>query len=213
MNLTEKEISYQTTNSYSTLNQLTDKTKNIWFVCHGMGYLSRYFLKYFKDLNAEENYIIAPQAQSKYYIPPTFKHVGASWLTKENTLKETENVMRYFDSVFEAEQLPNDKNLIVFGYSQGVSVAMRYVARRQLMCSQMILHSGGIPKELNSDDFKFLKDQCKVSLIYGTQDEYLNDERMQYERNRAVELFGESIEIIPFEGKHIVNVEFLNGLV
>lgn len=213
MNLTEKEISYQTTNSYSTLNRLTEKTKNIWFVCHGMGYLSRYFLKYFKDLNAEENYIIAPQAQSKYYIPPAFKHVGASWLTKENTLKETENVMRYFDSIFEAEQLPKDKNLIVFGYSQGVSVAMRYVASRKLMCSQMILHSGGIPKELIADDFKFLKDQCKVSLIYGTQDEFLNDERMQYERHRVIELFGDSVKIIPFEGKHIVNVEFLKGLV
>ena len=36
---------------------------------------------------------------------------------------------------------------------------------------------------------------------------------MQYERNRAVELFGESVEIIPFEGKHVVNVEFLKGLV
>ena len=133
MNLEEKEISYTTTNSYATLNSLTDKTKNIWFVCHGMGFLSRYFLRYFSGLNEDENYVIAPQAQSKYYIPPKFKHVGASWLTKENTLKETENVMRYFDAVFEAEQLPNDKNLIIFGYSQGVSVAMRYVAKFKLI--------------------------------------------------------------------------------
>jgi predicted esterase len=178
-----------------------------------MGYLSRYFLKYFKDLNPEENYIIAPQAQSKYYIPPAFKHVGASWLTKENTLKETDNVMRYFDAVLEAEQLPKDKNLIVFGYSQGVSVAMRYVARRKLMCSQMVLHSGGIPKELIADDFNFLKDQCKVSLIYGTEDEYLNAERMQSETKRVHELFERNVTIIPFDGKHIVNVELINNLV
>ena len=59
---TEKEISYTTTNSYSTLNHYSNLTKNVWFVCHGMHYLSRYFLKYFKDLNKEENYIIAPQA-------------------------------------------------------------------------------------------------------------------------------------------------------
>ena len=213
MNSTEKEISYQTTNSYSTLNQLTKSTKNIWFVCHGMGYLSRYFLKYFKDLNPEENYIIAPQAQSKYYIPPDFKHVGASWLTKENTLKETDNVMRYFDAVLGAEQLPNDKNLIVFGYSQGVSVAMRYVAKRKLMCSQMVLHSGGIPKELVADDFKFLENQCKVSLIYGTDDEYLNAERMQNETSRIHELFDTKVTIMPFDGKHIVNVEMINNLV
>jgi len=212
MNSTEKEISYQTTNSYSTLNRLTESTKNIWFVCHGMGYLSRYFLKYFKDLNPEENYIIAPQAQSKYYIPPAFKHVGSSWLTKENTLKETDNVMRYFDAVLEAEQLPKDKNLIVFGYSQGVSVAMRYVARRQLMCSQMVLHSGGIPKELIADDFKFLQGNCNVSLIYGKDDEYLNAERMQSETKRVNELFDTNVSIMPFDGKHVVNVELINGL-
>ena len=213
MNSTEKEISYQTTNSYSTLNSLTKATKNVWFVCHGMSYLSRYFLKYFKELNPEENYIIAPQAQSKYYIPSAFKHVGASWLTKENTLKEIDNVMRYFDAVLEAEQLPKDKNFIVFGYSQGVSVAMRYVARRQLRCSQMILHSGGIPKELGADDFKFLQDNCKVTMIYGTHDEYLDEERMQYETNKVHKLFGENITVIPFDGKHVVNVELINSLV
>ena len=48
MNSTEKEIYYSVNNSYSTLNELTEATKNIWFVCHGMGYLSRYFIKYFK---------------------------------------------------------------------------------------------------------------------------------------------------------------------
>jgi predicted esterase len=213
MNSSEKEISYQTTNSYSTLNTLTEKTKNIWFVCHGMGYLSRYFLKYFKDLNPDENYIIAPQAQSKYYIPPAYKHVGASWLTKENTMNETANVMRYFDAVLEAENIPNDKNLIVVGYSQGVSVAMRYIASRQLHCSQLVLMSGGIPKELVADDFKFLERKAKITMIYGTEDEYLNDERMQHESNRVAELFGDKTNIIPFEGKHIVNVELINKLV
>ena len=211
MNSVEKEISYKTTNSYYTLNALTTKTKNVWFVCHGMGYLSRYFLKYFKELNPDENYIIAPQAQSKYYIQPAFKHVGASWLTKENTEKETANVMRYFDAVFKAENIPKDKNLIVVGYSQGVSVAMRYLATRQLQCSQLVLMSGGIPKELRKEDFKFLKAQ--VTLIYGTADEYLSNERMELEKTRAFELFGNSVNIIPFEGKHIVNVDLINNLI
>lgn len=211
MNSVEKEISYKTTNSYYTLNALTSKTKNVWFVCHGMGYLSRYFLKYFKELNSDENYIIAPQAQSKYYIQPAFKHVGASWLTKENTEKETANVMRYFDAVFKAENIPKDKNLIVVGYSQGVSVAMRYLATRQLQCSQLVLMSGGIPKELRKEDFKFLKAQ--VTLIYGTADEYLSNERMELEKTRAFELFGNSLNINPFEGKHIVNVDLINNLI
>lgn len=213
MNSTEKEISYKSTNSYSTLNNLTEATKNVWFVCHGMSYLSRYFLKYFKDLNPDENYIIAPQAQSKYYIPPTYKHVGASWLTKENTLRETDNVMRYYDAVLDAENISKDKNIIVVGYSQGVSVAMRYTSNRQLHCSQLVLMSGGIPKELVADDFKFLEGKAKITMIYGTEDEYLNDERMQSESNRVNELFGGDVTIKSFDGKHIVNVELINSLV
>ena len=207
----EKEISYITTNSYSTLNQLTEATKNVWFVCHGMGYLSRYFLKYFKDLDITKNYFIAPQAQSKYYLPPKYQYVGASWLTKENTVKETENIMRYFDSVFEAEKIPKDKNLIIFGYSQGVSVALRYIAKRQLKCCQLVLHSGGIPKELTKEDFKFLK--TKVTLTYGLNDEYLNENRMNEEKNRALELFGNQIIILPFEGKHEVNFDLIKNLI
>jgi predicted esterase len=176
-----------------------------------MSYLSRYFLKYFKNLDPEENYIIAPQAQSKYYIQPAFKHVGASWLTKENTAKETDNVMRYFDAVLEAENIPEHKNFFVVGYSQGVSVAMRYIATRKLQCNQLVLMSGGIPKELKTEDFEFLNSEVKH--IFGTNDEYLNDDRLTYETNRAVELFGNTVDIIRFKGNHIVNVELINNLV
>lgn len=210
MQSTQKEIFYTTTKPYSTLNKLTEKTKNVWFVCHGIGYLSKYFIKYFKNLNTEENYIIAPQAPSLYY-QKGFKHVGASWLTKENTLTETENIMSYFDAVLAEEKIPNHINLIVLGYSQGVSVATRYIKNRHLQCAQLVLHSGGIPKELVANDFKHLK--AKVSLIYGTKDEYLNEERIAYETSRAYELFGKDVNIIPFNGKHVVNVDIINGLI
>lgn len=210
----EKEITYHTTNSYSTLNTLSENTKNIWFVCHGMGYLSHYFLKYFTDLNLEENYIIAPQAQSKYYTPPKFKHVGASWLTKENTIAETKNVMRYFDAIFDAEKLPKHLNLIVLGYSQGVSVALRYVAQCQLKCSHIVMMSGGIPKELVANDFQFLNRETHISLIYGNNDAYLDEDRLVVEKNRAFELFGHcDLQIIPFEGGHEVKKELIYMLI
>ncbi len=212
MNSEEKEITYTTCNSYSTLNTLTEYTKNVWFVCHGMGYLSRYFLRYFKHLNAEDNYFIAPQAPSKYYIQPKM-HVGANWLTRDNTESGMQNILNYFDAVFEAENIPEDVNFIVLGYSQGVSVAMRYLAKRQLQCSQLVLHSGGIPKELTAKDFEHLSKDTKIKLIYGTEDEYLDAERIAQERQRAEELFGKKLTILPFEGKHVVNVDYINDLV
>ena len=88
----EKRLSYTISNTYSTLNEHTENTKTVWLVFHGIGYLSRYFLKYFKHLNPEENYIIAPQAQSKYYLNGEYRHIGASWLTKENTEEEIKNM-------------------------------------------------------------------------------------------------------------------------
>ncbi|WP_299096958.1 esterase [uncultured Winogradskyella sp.] len=212
MNSEEKEITYTTSNSYSTLNTLTERTKNVWFVCHGMGYLSRYFLRYFKHLSAEENYIIAPQAPSKYYMQPKM-HVGANWLTRDNTESGMQNILNYFDAVFEAETIPKNINLIVFGYSQGVSVAMRYLAKRQLQCSQLVLHSGGIPKELTAKDFEYLSEDTKVKLIYGTEDEYLDAERIIYEKQRAEELFENRLQIFPFDGKHVVNVDFINTII
>ncbi|WP_223034237.1 alpha/beta hydrolase [Hanstruepera marina] len=211
MNLSEKEISYTSTNTYAVLNELTDKTKNVWLVFHGMGYLSRYFLKYFESLNSEDNYFIAPQAPSKYYIGPKYRHVGASWLTKENTKKETKNVMNYVESLLQHENLPSNKNLIVLGYSQGVSIAMRYLALNQMNCSQLIIHSGGIPVELNQDDFKYYNG--KVSLIYGTQDEYLNEDRIKHEVEKAKSLFNDKLSVIPFDGKHVVNTDVIKRLI
>jgi len=213
MKATEKEISYTSRNTYSTLNTLTLQTKNVWFVCHGIGYLSKYFLKYFDELNPTENYIIAAQAPSKYYLGSKYRHVGASWLTKENTFTEIENVMNYFDAVFKNENLPENVNLYVLGYSQGVSVALRYVAKRKLKCSHLILMSGGIPKELEKNSFEFLKEKTQVSLIYGLQDEYFNAEYMKPEIDRFNTLFNKSGDIITFDGKHEIKKELLQNFI
>ncbi len=211
MNPREKKVSYQISNTYSTLNEFTSHTKKVWVVLHGIGYLSRYFLKYFKDLDNEENYIIAPQAQSKYYLNDQYRHVGASWLTKENTESEIENVLNYLNEVYKAEALQQAPNLIIFGYSQGVSVATRWVARNKIECSHLILHSGALPKELKSKDFEF-HDHTQVTMIYGTKDQYLNADRLKTEGDRAKELFGDRLETISFEGGHEVNVEIITQL-
>ncbi|MDH3322724.1 MAG: esterase [Flavobacteriaceae bacterium] len=210
MNTEQKEISYISKNSYDTLNILSKKTKNVWLVFHGIGYLSKYFLRYFKDLDPVENYIIAPQAPSKYYLGSKYKHVGASWLTRVDTIQETENLFRYVDAILDNEALPEKTNLIVLGYSQGVSVACRFVAARKLKCRHLVLMSGGIPKELLPADFEFLKDKTKVSLVYGTQDTHFDENSIRHEKDRFCTLFGDFSEIIPFEGKHEVKKELLS---
>src|SRR5699024_6603769 len=145
----EKQVSYKSTNTYSTKNTLTETTQNVWLCCHGLGYLSRYFIQYFNALEKSRNYIIAPQAPSKYYQKNDFKYVGASWLTKERTKPETENVLNYLDAVLEVEHIPPEKNFILFGFSQGVSVSMRWMASREIDPRLLVIYAGGIPEELS----------------------------------------------------------------
>ena len=205
----QKEVTYTATNTYHTLNELTEKTKNVWMVFHGMGYLSKYFIKYFSEMDAEENYIIAPQAPSKYYQGKNFKHVGASWLTRENTIADTHNILNYVDAVVEKE-LPDFKaNLIVLGYSQGVSIATRWVASRKIQCDKLILHSGGIPSELKTQDFEFLKSSAQVIYLYGNKDQYITEARETEEKLKGSKLFQSRLKIEVFEGIHEVNTAIL----
>jgi predicted esterase len=211
MGQVEKQVTYQTTNSYSTINTLTTKTKNVWMVFHGIGYLSRYFINYFKDLPAEENYIISPQAPSKYYLNNQYRHVGASWLTKENTQTDTKNALTYVDQVFAQENIPNHLNLIVLGYSQGVSIATRWVVKSKIKCNHLVLYAGGIPNEFEAKNFEFLtKNKTRITVLVGDKDEYINAERLKQESEKTETLFQGRAKQIIFEGGHEVKKELLH---
>jgi predicted esterase len=209
--MNEKQVSYQSVNTYSTLNDYTAKTENVWVVFHGIGYLSKYFLKYFRHLNQEKNYIIAPQAPSKYYLNEKYEHVGASWATRENTEQEIKNLLAYLDEVYKNEDLKNSKNLFFFGYSQGVSIVTRWMAQRKIQATHLILNSGRIPTELAPADFAFF--EGKVSFIYGEDDPFVNKEFLEQEEKRIRDLFPKNLEFIPFAGGHEVNKEVILKLV
>ncbi len=210
----EKTVSYAAQNTYLIQNPIGQKTKNVWLVFHGIGYLSRYFVKYFDRLNPNENYIIVPQAPSKYYLKNEYKYVGASWLTKENTPMEIDNVLNYVDAVFDAEEIPSDLNLILFGFSQGVSIATRWLVHKKIQPKALILYAGGIPNELKKEDFDFLDlDQTTVKIIYGDKDEYLIPERLKAEKVKIDTLFNGKAEIITFKGGHEVKPEIISGLI
>ncbi len=207
-----KNVTYKTTNTYETLNELNSDTKQVWIVFHGIGFLSRFFLKYFNELPKKENYIISPQAPSKYYLKNEYKHVGASWLTKENTAQETKNLYNYLDAVLENEKLPSDCKIVFFGFSQGISIALRYLAYSKLSCSKLILYAGGIPKELKTADFNHLKSDTEIISVIGNKDEYLTPDRLAKENNKLKTLFGDRIKNINFDGGHEVKKEIINQL-
>ncbi len=207
----EKEISYQTTNTYSTLNTLTSKTKNVWLVFHGIGYLSRYFIRLFEGFDKDENYFIAPQAPSKYYKGDDYRRVGSSWLTKENTKTDTGNVLNYIDAIVATEHIPNHVRFIILGYSQGVSIASRWIARNQVPCTSLVLVSGGFPKELTKNDFTFLHSDTKITHILGEKDPYFEKAKVDAEKIRVKEILPQ-IEFRLHPGGHELDPNTLTAL-
>ena len=208
----EHQVSYSHINTYSTLNTFTAKTKTVWFVFHGMGYLTKYFITYFKGLNPDEHYIIAPQAPSKYYQDKQFKYVGASWLTRENTTMEKENVLRYVDTVWETECKKwqgCDMRFIFMGYSQGVSIVCRWASSRKMVCNTLLLHSGAIPIELTPADFDYLPKSTQVTYLYGNKDQYITEARKTEQQLKGTSLFGDRLAVEVFDGIHEVHTDFL----
>ncbi|TCI90657.1 alpha/beta hydrolase [Tenacibaculum sp. M341] len=205
----EKSITYQTTNTYETLNEYSQKTKNVWLVFHGIGYLSRFFIRHFSKLPSDENYIICPQAPSKYYKDANYKRVGASWLTKENTITETQNVLNYIDTIISNEQIDFDTvNFIVLGYSQGVSIATRWLALRKQFSSKLIMVSGVFPKELNKEDFNHLPDLKTIHSV-GLNDEIFDPKNVKKQEDRILSYFPNT-QFINHNGGHIFESDLLN---
>ena len=199
MELKEKQISYTATNTYCALNILSEKTKNVWIVFHGIGFLSRYFIKYFNELPKEENYIIAPQAPSKYYL---------------NKDLETGNVLNYIDNLLASEKIPAHCRLIVLGFSQGVSIAARWTAKSKIDLDQLIFYAGGIPEELTPEDFKFLLTKnAKIKLVLGNKDEFISESRLQREKEKLKSLFNGKAELINFDGGHEIKKDILINLI
>ena len=198
----EHLITCPMTCSYSSLNERTPQTRTIWVVFHGIGYLSRYFLRHFSHLDPAEHYLLAPQAPSLYYLNDSYTHVGASWLTREQTARNMDNLLRFLDGMWEAENLGQAPRLVLFGYSQGVSVLCRWVARRRLSASRLVLYAGKVPEVLVPDDFHHLPPDTPVEFFYGTQDPYLEKWDRHKMEQQAHHLFGDRLRWRPYEGGH-----------
>jgi len=212
MKVQEKGVTYQSQNSYATLNTLSESTEYIWLIFHGIGFLSRYFLKYFTGFPKSKHYFIAPQAPSKYYLNSEYKHVGASWLTRENTEVEKENVMAYLDAVWASEVIPKRCKLIILGYSQGVSIATRFLAYKKISPYQIMLYAGGLPEELQEEDFRYLSRDTPITFVYGRWDPYLNPDRLIREQDKLEGLFAGRAIQHPFEGGHEFKKELIHNL-
>jgi predicted esterase len=208
----EKHISVEISAPYYTLNEPGKHTKKVWFVCHGYGQLSRYFLRKFEVLD-DSNFLIFPQGLHKFYLEG-HKRVGASWMTKEDRLTDIENQHQYLKTVWDDATREIDLTNIeinFMGFSQGVATIARHVTHFKPNISKLIIWAGTFPPELSETDYSFLNNTA-VRAFMGDQDEFFNQEYIDSQFHNLQSLFGDRLKTKLFQGKHEVISELLLDL-
>lgn len=117
-----------------------------------------------------------------------------------------ENVIANFDAIITKESIPDSCHFIAMGFSQGVSVATRWLARRMLPCKTLIIYAGKVPREFTPADFKQVE---RVALLIGDKDPYITEEIIAAEKAYLATLFKDKITFTVFNGKHEVHLELL----
>lgn len=197
-------IPVQRSGRFYTLGQFTDKTKNIWFVCHGYGQLASLFIQKFNAILDESTFIIAPEGLSRFYLDANWQKVGASWMTKEDRELEIQEQIEFLTSVFNTFLIDNNHKINFLGFSQGVPTICRFLKKSNLKCDNLILWAGMVPQEPNGLDFK----TNKVWIVVGNQDQFIDNKSVDLVKD----LFEQSkcnYELIIFEGKHTIPEDVL----
>jgi len=209
----ESHINFQFKAPYYTVNELQEQS-TVWLICHGYGQLSKHFSRKFNSLDRQKNYLVFPQGLSKFYLDDKHARVGATWMTKEDRLTDIENQYNYLDAVLNSAVGLNwqEKRINFFGFSQGVSTICRYAAHKKFNFNKLILWGGGIPPELEKEDFNFMSSLMSVHMYLGDKDEYYTEEAYDLHVNKAKEIMGDRVQFTIFDGSHQVVPDLLKDL-
>src|SRR4051812_7128633 len=84
-----------------THGHISEKTKLVWIVAHGYGFLAEFFIEKFEELDPEEHFVIVPEALNRFYLKDMSGRAGASWMTTEDRENEIKDYISYLDNVYE----------------------------------------------------------------------------------------------------------------
>jgi predicted esterase len=190
-----------------------ERIRQVWFVCHGYSQLVKEFIRYFSVLDDGTRLVVAPEALSRFYLESTDGKVGASWMTKEDRLEEVNDYVRYLDALYEHISTQVDLNgttVHVFGFSQGVATASRWISRGTVRADQLVLWAGALPPELDDRAWERIR-QLRVTIVYGTRDEYVTPQLAAEQRAR-LQYHDVHFEELVFEGDHRMDLKTLEAI-
>lgn len=198
---------------YSTLGQANHKVKYLWLICHGYGQLAKNIIHKFSDIYTEDHFFLGAEGLSRFYWDEAKGQIGASWMTSEDRLNEIEDYANYLQQLhdhYKALCHPEVK-IIAFGFSQGVATIWRWIMAKKPIVHSLIMWGGMTPEDLNyTKDSSYFK-HINISLVYGLSDQYLTEERIEFQRKIERE---QDLKIAhhSFNGKHVIDRSILKML-
>lgn len=206
------DITIPKTARYFISGTISEKTKYVWFVCHGYAQLANFFLKKFESLNTEEHVIIAPEGLHRFYWEGFGGRVVASWMTKEDRLSDINDYVYFLNEVYSSVlEQNNNVQVNVLGFSQGAATVCRWIANGKIKVNNLILWAGVFPPDLDFKTSSTFASKMNY-LVIGDEDEFIQandiEKQVAFLQENKIEH-----KLVKFKGKHEIQSETLLKLV
>ena len=208
-----QHIPTQRTGRVANLGSGNKQTKRVWIVLHGYRQLATNFVRKFHPWADDKTWVVAPEALSRFYVEGFTGLVGASWMTREDRLTEIEDQIVWLDNIWDwvSETVdPETCEINVLGLSQGVATLWRWLQRSEKKPTNIVFYAGKIPEEFTEKMDEQLS-HSRIVFAYGSQDQFLTEERVQGELNIFAAHMSHATPIT-FEGKHDIYPEALTKI-
>jgi predicted esterase len=167
-----QHISTPKTARVVTFGELTEKTKLVWLVTHGYGFLAEFFIKKFDCLDPQEHFVVVPEALNRFYLQNMSGRVGASWMTTEDRENEIKDYILYLDNIYETLNLQKAPKIAGLGFSQGAATIARWFQQTKNHVDHLIFWGGTVPEDvLTQDKIKTMD----VYSVIGDSDEFVTE--------------------------------------
>ncbi|MCB9263121.1 MAG: phospholipase [Flavobacteriales bacterium] len=208
--MTTHHFTTQKTARYFTLGNI-ETAAEIWIVLHGYAQLAIDFIQNFEDLLSPQTAIVAPEGMHRFYKKGFYGDVAASWMTREDRLSDISDNAMFLSNLYQTLIKPN-QTVQIFGFSQGVATACRWLAMADITPKNIVLWSGTFPDDLELKKGNSVFSKSNVYLAYDENDPFRTDKSWQ----KQLDFFEEN-GITPihfrFEGGHSIPKDVLKKFV
>ena len=204
-----------------------------WVALHGYGQLATDVLEPFAAVAGPERAVLAPEALSRFYVDDleTHEQVGASWMTRVARTAEIADYVDYLDAVVRRLRPDHGRpraageedvsgrrpdgtapSIRVLGFSQGAATASRWALLGDTAVDRLVLWGGAPAHDLDLEAHAERLRAMDLTLIVGTEDPYVTDERRAAARRRLARP-DIPVTVRTFEGGHRLDDDTLRAVV